>query len=167
MRQAPKKYAPLLNDFINLLEKEFTGNIVSAVLYGSVARWTERKDSDIDVCLVFKHLPESRHKRTLLIFPVIKAVRERESYQLLYRDGYLPEISPVLYTSEEIENTKPVFLDMVDEGIVLFDDGTWNRKISDLRHRMEELGTHKVILPDGGYYWVIKPGLRLGEVVSL
>lgn len=167
MRQIPGKYTPLLNDFAELLRKEFKENIVSAVLYGSVARGTARKESDIDVCLVFRHLPESRHKRTILIFPVIKAIRERESYQLLYRDGYLPEVSPILYTLEEIENTRPVFLDMVDEGIVLFDDGTWNRKILNLRHRMEELGTKKVILQEGGYYWVIKPGLKLGEVVSI
>lgn len=167
MKKIPEKYNSLLSDFIKLLRESFGDNLVSAVLYGSVARCTARKDSDIDVCLVFKSLPKSRHKRTLLIFPLIKTLRGRRSYQALLDKGYLPEITPVLYTVEEIQNTKPIFLDMVEDGIILLDDGTLQRKIKEIKENMKRLGSRKVILDDGSYYWIIKPDIRLGEEVTI
>jgi len=167
MKEVTGKYSDLLRDFVDLLKEAFKDNIVSAVLYGSVARGDARKDSDIDICLIFKTLPRSRYKRISLIFPVLQALREKESYRTLYSEGYLPEITPVLYTVEEIQDTKPIFLDMVEDGIILLDDGTFKKKLENLKQRMKELGTHKVVLGNGDYYWVIKPGLRLGEEVTL
>ncbi len=167
MRTIPETYKSLIIDFINLLLDTFKDNIVSAVLYGSVAKGMARKDSDIDICLIYKTLPKSRHKRTLLIFPLIKALREKESYKELYNKGYLPEIAPVLYTTQEIQNTKPIFLDMVEDGIILLDDGSFEKKIKKVKHRMKELGTQKIILENGDYYWILKPGLRLSEVIIL
>lgn len=167
MKMIPERYKNLILDFVNLVKEVFKDNIVSVVLYGSVAKNIARKDSDIDICLIFKTLPKSRHKRTLLIFPLIKALRERDSYMVLYDKGYLPEIAPVLYTVDEIRDTKPIFLDMVEDGIILLDDGTFEKKIKEVKQRMKELGTQKISLENGDYYWILKPGLRLSEVVSL
>ena len=167
MKSIPEKYNLLLTDFIGLLKEVFKDNIVSAILYGSVAKGKARKDSDIDVCLIFKSLPNSRHKRTLLIFPLMKAIREKKSYERLYSEGYLAEISPVLYTVKEIQDTKPIFLDMVEDGIILLDDGTLQEKIEKIKKRLKELGSRKVILEDGSYYWILKPGLKLGEEIAI
>lgn len=167
MKRIPEKYKAILSDFIELLRESFKDNIVSAVLYGSVAKGEARKESDIDICLIFKSLPRSRHKRTLLIFPLIKALREKASYKTLYSDGYLPEIAPILYTIKETVDTKPIFLDMVEDGIILLDDGTFKRKMQQIKERMRSLGTHKVVLENGDYYWILKPGLRLSEEVSI
>ena len=167
MNNIDEKYALLLNDFTSMLKETFKDTIVSAILYGSVAKGSSRKDSDIDICLIFKSLPGSRHKRTLMIFPLIKAIREKKSYRALSQKGYIPEISPVLYTVKEIQNTKPIFLDMIEEGIILIDDGTFKKKAEALKQRMRELNTHKVFLEDGDYYWVLKPGLSLGEKVVI
>lgn len=167
MKRIPENYKVILSDFIELLRESFKDNIVSAVLYGSVAKGEARKESDIDICLIFKSLPRSRHKRTLLIFPIIKALREKDSYKTLYSDGYLPEIAPILYTIKETVDTKPIFLDMVEDGIILLDDGTFKRKMQQIKERMRSLGTHKVVLENGDYYWILKPGLRLSEEVSI
>ena len=167
MNEIPKRYSALLADFIESIKKTFGDSMVSAILFGSVAKGKARNDSDIDVCLIFKSLPKSRHKRTLLIFPVIKQLRETESYRILYNDGYFPEVSPILYTIDEIQNTKPIFLDIIEDGIILTDDGTFTRKKEEIKKRMEILGTHKVRLENGDYYWILKPGLRLSEEVSI
>ncbi|MBI5525736.1 MAG: nucleotidyltransferase domain-containing protein [Deltaproteobacteria bacterium] len=160
-------YGKLLDDFVAALKKSFGDNLVSVVLYGSVARGEARKDSDIDVCLVFRSLPKCRHERTKLIHPILLDLRERESYLSLYRERYLPEIAPISYTAGEIEDTKPIFLDMVEDAILLLDDGTFSAKLHGLRKRMAELGTRKVALDDGSHYWVLKPGMRLGEEVVI
>ncbi len=167
MGQSLKIYSNLLTDFVAESRKRFGDSISSIVLYGSVARGTARKDSDIDVCIFLKNLPQSRYKRTLLIFPLLKELRERESYMALYRDGYLPEISPLLYTNKEAQDTKPIFLDMVGEGVVLYDDGMWAAKRQTLMETMKLLGTKKVVLENNEYYWILKPGLRLAEEVVL
>jgi predicted nucleotidyltransferase len=167
MKKVPEKYKALIDDFIDLVKGSFGDNIASAVLYGSVAKGRARKESDIDVCLVFKSLPQSRHKRTLLIHPLIKKLREKKSYTELFNEGYIPEPSPILYTIEEIQDTKPIFLDMVEDGIVLFDDGTVTNKLEELKKKMEILGSKKVALDNGDYYWILKPGLRLTEEVTI
>jgi len=167
MNEIAEKYNFLLQDFIELLKEKFGDNFVSAILYGSVARGASRKDSDIDILLIFKTLPPSRHKRTMLVFPLIKALREKKSYISLFKKGYLPEVSPVIYTTEEIQQTKPVFLDIVEEGIIIIDDGTWETKKQSILRRMKELGSRKVTLGNREYYWIIKPGLSIGEKVVI
>ncbi len=167
MKDIPEIYKPLLHDFINMLKETFGDNIVSVVLYGSVARNEARKDSDIDICLIFRSLPKSRHKRTLLIFPLIKALWKRKDCRTLLEQGYLPEIVPILYTIEEIQDTKPIFLDMVEEGIILLDNGTFRQKLNEIKNNMRRLGSHKVMLKDGSYYWVLKPDLHLGEELTI
>ncbi len=167
MNQSLKIYSNLLTDFGAELRKRFGDSISSIVLYGSVARGTARKDSDVAVCIIFKKLTQSRYKRILLIFSLLKELRERESFITLYRDGYVPEISPLLYTNREVQDTKLIFLDMVGEGVVLYYDGTWAAKRHSLMETMKLLGTKKVMLENNEYYWILKPGLRLAEEVVL
>ena len=38
--------------------------------------------------------------------------------------------------------------------------------LESLRRRLEELGSHRVVLPNGRFYWVLKR-LRAGEVIAL
>lgn len=40
-------------------------------------------------------------------------------------------------------------------------------KLDQLRARMKTLGSRKIVLDDGTYYWLLKPGLRFGEVIEL
>ena len=56
---------------------------------------------------------------------------------------------------------------MVEDGIILLDNGILERKVKEIKQRMEILGTRKVVLENGDYYWVLKPGLRLLEEVSI
>jgi hypothetical protein len=41
------------------------------------------------------------------------------------------------------------------------------RVLNDLRARLKALGTIKVELPDGSWYWIIKPGAGFGEVIRV
>jgi predicted nucleotidyltransferase len=162
------EYRTLLEEFVRLLLEEFgEGRVVSVLVFGSVARGTARPDSDVDVCLVMRDLPLSRYQRHRLLNPVLTRLRQSEPYKELVRRNYGPDISAVIYRPEEVEETKPIFLDMVEEGELLRDNGTFRRKLDSLRSRMRELGSRKVQLADGSYYWILKPGLRFGEVVEL
>lgn len=40
------------------------------------------------------------------------------AYEELIRRGYTPDLAAILYTPEEFQNTKPIFLDLVEEAIL-------------------------------------------------
>ena len=162
-----REYEPLVQEFLQLLREQFGDRVVAALVFGSVARGTARPDSDVDLCLVVRNLPTSRYRRHQLVAPVVEALRTTPSYSDLVGRGYAPEMAIILYTPEEIAETKPIFLDMVEEGEILEDDGTFRKKLASLRERLRELGSRKVLLPDGTYYWLLKPGLRFGDVIEL
>lgn len=71
-----KEYQTLLKDFIQILKKRFKEDIISVVLFGSVARGNAKKESDIDLCLIIKNLPKSHFQRNRLLSSPL-AVLER------------------------------------------------------------------------------------------
>ncbi len=162
-----KEYQNLLADFISLLKKRFNGDLTSVILFGSVARGTAKKESDIDLCIVIKNLPKSRFQRNKLISRPLADLREMPSYKELRNKGYYPDISPVLYTPEETHDTKPIFLDMVEDGEILQDNGTFRDKLNDIKRRMSALNSRRIVCEDGTWYWELKPGMKLGEVITL
>jgi len=71
-------------------------------------------------------------------------------------------------SEEEATENRYVFLDMVDDAVVLFEpEGFFARRMGELRRRLEELGARRIFLPDGSWYWDLKPDLTLGEVFEL
>jgi hypothetical protein len=98
---------------------------------------------------------------------VLAALRSGRTYCDAIQHGYTPDFSVLLYTPDEVKETKPIFLDMVEEAVFILDDGTMKTKLESLRRRLRELDSRKVTLSDGTYYWLLKPGLQFGEVVEL
>ena len=140
------EYRELVAHFVDLLRERFGAELVSVVLYGSVATGTAGPASDVDVCVVVGNLPASLRERTKLITPLVRALRDRPSYLGLERRGYFPEVMPILYTPEEIRDTKPIFLDMVEDAEILVDDGTFASKLAELRERLAALGSQRITL---------------------
>jgi len=166
-RHVQHEYAGLVEEYIRLLREEFGDRVVSVLVFGSVARGTARLDSDVDVCVVIRDLPVSRYRRHQLLSPVLERLRHSAEYEELIGRGYTPDIAAILYTPEDIQETKPIFLDFVEDGVLLHDDGTMLAKLDRLRAQMQALGSRKMVLEDGTYYWLLKPGLRFGEVIEL
>ena len=76
--------------------------------------------------------------------------------------------SPILLTKDESTYHSPLYLDLVDDARMLLDRGDHFRRVLDgLRVRMKELGSRRVRLPDGTWYWDLKPDRKPGEVVRL
>lgn len=147
-----------LNCLCGRLKEAFGDNLCSVVLFGSQARRTARPDSDIDIMLVLKDLPSSRlerHEKVARITDNVRAQFDR------------PLLSQILLTVEEMRKHPRVLLDMVEDARILLDDGTFKRELTALKKRMKELGSRRVFLDDGTWYWVLKPGMRLGETIRL
>lgn len=141
--------------FKEILLGHFQENLVSVVLFGSVARGEDRLDSDIDMLLVFKALPSGRlARRALLDF----------AWDQMPQDCV---INPVLKTVEEAKIKVPLYLDMVEEGILLLDrDDFFAGVLNSLKQTLKK---NKAVKKWIGkiYYWDLKPDARMGDVVEI
>jgi predicted nucleotidyltransferase len=135
--------------------------LVSLVLFGSVARGQAGDTSDIDLLVVAGGFPRRLSARRQELLDVYTAARDA---------GQLPHVewNLVTKTPDEARATSPLYLDMVEDGRLLFDrDDFFAGILLQMRTRMRELGSCRVILADGSWYWDLQPGYRFGDVVRI
>lgn len=143
-------------------------SLLAAVLYGSVARGTAEPESDLDLLVVLREAPSSYYARLAPILEVVRELEDSAAARGLEAQGLAPRPSFLVLSEEEAKQNRYVFLDMVEEAVILWDpEGFFARRMSELRRRVAELGAKRVFLPDGTWYWDLKPDLTLGEVFEL
>ena len=73
----------------------------------------------------------------------------------------------MLKTPEEAKRLVPLYLDMVEDAILIYDKGGFFKSVLErLRQKLEELGARRVKL-GRGWYWVLKPDAKFGEVIEI
>jgi predicted nucleotidyltransferase len=135
--------------------------LVSIVLFGSIARREARPTSDIDVLLVAEGLPRSQSDRRQPFLDAWEAVRTARE---------LPHVewNLIVKTRDEATYHSPLYLDMVEDAILILDRGRFFEGVlAAMRERMRELGSRRIHLPDGSWYWDLKPDFRWGDVVEI
>jgi len=61
-----------------------------------------------------------------------------------------------------------LYLDMTEDAVLLFDrGGFFGNVLNAMRERMRALESRRKYLPDGTWYWDLKPDFRYGEDVEL
>jgi hypothetical protein len=135
--------------------------LVSMVLFGSVARGGASESSDIDLLIVAGDLPRSLTER---------ARPFRKTWEQVRAEHGLPAVewNLVIKTPDEAVHHSPLYLDMVEDAVVLVDrTGFFQAVLDDMRKRMRALGSQRIYLPDGSWYWDLKPDFRFGEIVEI
>ena len=133
----------------------------SLVLFGSVARGRCTTRSDIDLLVIAAGFPRSLAERRRALLAAWSRARARHGLPAV-------EWNLVTKTPEEAQFHSPLYLDIVEDGILLADGGAFFRTVLEaMRARMRELGSRRVFLDDGSWYWDLKPDYRFGEVVEI
>ena len=135
--------------------------LVSIVLFGSVARREARPTSDVDILLVGEGLPRQHADRRQPFLDAWEAARTARGLRPI-------EWNLIVKTPDEARYRSPLYLDMVEDAILILDQGRFFEEVlAGLRARMRELGSRRVHLPDGSWYWDLKPDFRWGDVVEI
>lgn len=158
-------YENYLQSFCSRLKVSF-GNerILSVALFGSVARRQAQSDSDIDLLVVHKEVDFNPVYRSV---DIAFALKEEDEYKCLVVQGLNPQPSCIFMTEVELWDRPHILLDILVEGILLFDVGVLESRLSALRERLNALGSKRVALPDGTWYWDLKPDWKPGEIIEL
>lgn len=155
----------MLEELVKALHERLGEDLVSVVVYGSVARGEAGRDSDIDILVVARSLPKSMFARQDLFMDVEGKIRDE--VEKLEQQGYFIDFSPVLLTPEEAQRTRPLYLDMVEDAIILYDkDSFFANVLARLRARLKELGAERV-RRGKLWYWVLKKDYKWGEVMEI
>lgn len=160
-----RDYQDFIEKLLIELKEKFGSNFLACALFGSVARGEGRPESDLDFLIVFKNKSTELEKEIIRLLVDADAWLEK---QILFSKGIYAHPSVILRTEKELREDPLIMLDVADHGITLYDrEKVLERLLSLLRSRLKELKSKKVLLPDGTWYWDLKPDWHRGEVVEL
>ena len=160
-----EQFEALLGDILAACHTNYGDRLVSLAVFGSVARRTQRPDSDSDLLLVVDDLPNGRIPRVREFEPIEQQLEAAMGDAAAH--GIHTRLSPLFKTPGELEIGSPILLDMVEDARLLFDrDQVLARRLERLRQRLVELRARR-LRKGGDYYWQMKPDFKPGDIIEL
>lgn len=151
----------VLGRLLGVCRTFYGDRLVSLVVFGSVGRGSPGPDSDIDLLIVADPLPDGRIPRVREFDAVEESVTSGGPADSAHR------LSPIFKTPAEARRGSPLFLDMLEDGRLLYDrGGFFAGELAALRGRLDKLGS-KRIWKDGAWYWDLKPDFKPGDEIVL
>jgi len=161
-------YAPVIRKYIELLIDHFKDELLSVVLFGSIARGDWDLNSDIDLLIVVSYWDDIPiWRRIQELYTVRRRLRETIEYKEVVKKGYTPIIQNYPLGKMEATHFHRIYLDIILDGIILYDKEDYINNILDtFRRELENRGARRISKPDGRYYWVLGE-IKAGEVFTL
>ncbi|MCD6101157.1 MAG: nucleotidyltransferase domain-containing protein [Candidatus Marinimicrobia bacterium] len=154
MNEQSKKRLKMAEQLSRSLQGELGRNLISLVVFGSTARGTAEKESDIDILLIVENEKEAREKYLEIKLKLEKA--------------YSPQFYSIISTEAKLRDNPYILLDMIDDSVVLYDpEKRFQNLISHLRKKLKALGAKRIWIDNDTWYWDLKPDWKPGEVVEV
>lgn len=154
-------YEKIVQKLLRECVDHYGARLVSFCLYGSVARGTMSYCSDIDFLIVAEPLPDGRMPR-VREFDVVEK-KMPDEVQRARKLGVYVDFSPIIKTPSEVKQGSLLFLDMLEEGRILFDRNDFLKDhFAQWKTHLQELGARRVQRGDA-WYWILKEPYTVGE----
>ncbi|MBK7203130.1 nucleotidyltransferase domain-containing protein [Candidatus Amarolinea dominans] len=155
----------LAQQYSDVAQEIIGDNLVSVVLFGSIVRGEAHANSDIDLLIVCRQLPQGVFLRQAVLEPIRQQLQTE--LRRLWQEGYYIDFAEHLKNREEASQIRLLYLDMTEEAVILFDqDAFFANVLERLRTHLRRTGAQRRKLGTIRY-WDLKPDFRPGEVVTL
>jgi len=160
-------YLPLILMVSTRLIEWLNGNLISIAIFGSVARGEARPNSDLDVLVVASNVPENYSERVRMAIDILDPLKDLKIW--LWKNVRIYcNVDLLVLTINEAMRFQPVYLDMVHSSIIVYDRNSFLRNVlRRLSNRLEKLRAEYVKLPNGRWFWKLKPEVKRGEVIEI
>jgi predicted nucleotidyltransferase len=138
-----RKEKEALEEFIEACKEKFKENLISIILFGSRVKGYAREDSDYDLLIIAKNLPDIKERFSLL---------EEEENKIWNK--YKIKISSLLLEREEIFSPiNPLLFGVLSGYKVLFGEENFKKNLQQAKAWIEEMNP---IYVEGEKEWRIK-----------
>jgi len=131
---------------------------VACAIFGSFARDTATCESDIDILIVADNLLQGRIKR-IIEFETVEENLMRKHKDILF--------SPIIKTPQEVRMGSPLFWDMTEHIIILYDRNNFFKDfLQSVAERLKKNRARK-ITKGSAWYWILKEDYSPEEIFEL
>ena len=154
-------YANLILKLFMVLKEYFGENLISFGVYGSVARNKARKNSDLDLFLVFKEFQGTIGKRLDFLSIIERNDVIKNEIMFLNENNYFPRIN---YSPLNESELKMSFftIDIAFDMKVVYDTNILNSFLEKIFRKINERKIERIYLDGERYYLDLK--IKFGEV---
>ncbi|MCX8162569.1 MAG: nucleotidyltransferase domain-containing protein [Candidatus Bathyarchaeota archaeon] len=157
-----RRYIALALDSVKEI---FGDSLISCVLYGSLGRGGDDKPSDTDLLLVLDTCMSYSERCDMLGKMLAKLYTTDLAYTMA-RLGYNIFIEFYPLSVEEALVFRPIYLDMVEDAVILYDkDGFFKSILAKTRSLLSKLGSRRVWIDRDRWVWILKPDISFGEEI--
>jgi hypothetical protein len=143
----------------------YGARMMSLVVFGSYARGEQRLNSDLDLLIVLRSGSWSyRSERTEEFVRSVEQPCDSD-LQALFENGISMELSPIILTHGEAQCFLPLYLDMVNNSLIIEDrEEFFAGVLGKVKRQMARWGSEHIKV-SGHWLWEIRPGLKWDEVL--
>ncbi len=142
-----------LQEYIRIITREFQDNLISIILFGSVALGTWNEASDIDLALFFHDIKDISQLFEQLT-KCRRKFRATQNYRLLMQKNYSFRIQHVPFNIQQTQRFHNLYPDLVTTGIALYDPKERYVKFKkQIFKQIKQKKLIKVSNVDGSQYW--------------
>ena len=152
MNKESQKRVEICKKLCKKLKKELKDNLISFIIFGSTARGTAKKESDIDILLIVKDKTSAEEKY------LKEKIKLPESYLF----------STIITTEKNLKENPYILLDITQEHIILYDfQNKGKNLILKLKEKLKQLGAKRYWLDKNRWYWDLYPDWKPGDKIEL
>ena len=156
VERVPTVFSEVLKKYCELLYEKYAKRLRAVVLFGSVARGSWDRDSDIDLLVIVDDWKKPSWERTKELVEVRSQLRETPEYKEVLEKGFFPIIQNYPLDTEEAKAMHRIYLDASIEAIILYEkEGFASELLRSVRNKLKKAGAVRVQLPSGAHYWLL------------
>lgn len=124
----------ILNEIVDY----YGDSLLGCAVFGSYARYENRKNSDLDLLIILKKAP-GFSRRIKDFVENVEMKHEPLAQEIYEQDEILCDLSPYIVTREEALKLQPVYYDLVQDHLIIYDpDGLIMYIINSTQHILQQ-----------------------------